>query len=255
MKNKFKNNDLLSIKQSELKKKRAKTKKKRIFIYLSFSLVIILAVVMLSFVFFGQRAKVKNITVTNDSFFSSSNIISKSGLSYDSNYYFLISGNIINNFKDWEIVDVKINKLAGFTVNIELVNKDLLGYYSVNDKYYLLGSDKIYDYKDDYALALSQLPFIVGFENDLTDLTKALSGLDSSVLQQISEINKAPTSYDENMIKLTMIDGNYAFINYFSFHLLNNYNKISNSVIIDNACIYFDELTEAAHAQLCDDLN
>lgn len=245
--------DVLVREQKKVKKQNKKIKKKRFMTYVVSFIVFILLSAVLFFVLFGANAKIKNITVTGSEYFDSNNVIEKSGLSNDSNYYFIISSNIVAKFDDWEIVDVKVNKLDNYTINIDVSDKNLVGYYTENDQTYIVDKENnSYKYISDYFTAISKLPFINQFDQGRDLLVEALGELDKSILEEISEIEKYPTSYDENMLKLTMTDGNFTFVNYYSFELLSNYNEIANNIKIDNACIYFDESTKTAYSQKCE---
>ena len=73
----------------------------------------------------------------------------------------------------------------------------------------------------------------------------------AAMISLISEIQQYEVSYDPNMIRLIMHDGNQFFSSYYSMDVLSEYNGIVSNLNKPNSCIYVDEMSKSAYTQLC----
>ena len=194
-----------------------------------------------------------NIKITNNSYFTDQKVLEKAKINYNDNFFFLSTKKIEKEFADWSICKVKVKKKSYQVLEIYFDNVDLLAYYSEDLQLYLLDNEaNVYNYNNEYLETLKLLPYLVDYnQQDRKEIIQHLQVLDRSLIYQISEISHHFTSYDENMLKLTMEDGNQLFLDFASIPLLRSYNQIVENLHQKNRCIYFVEATQSAFADVC----
>ena len=246
--------DILSAHMEEAERRHRKEKMINFVIGFICSVIIVLILIYLYYHYLGPDSKVKNIKITNNHFFSDQQILETAAVDYDDNFYFLSTKEIEKRFESWEICQVKVTKNQKYQVlEIDMDNNDLLAYYNEGNTLYLLDSKgKDYLYTNEYFETLKLLPFMVKFnKEERLLLIETLKPLKREVLYQISEIARYATSYDKNMLELTMEDGNKIYVSRDSILMLDNYNKIVEKLNRKNNCIHFDEMTDSAYAEAC----
>lgn len=253
-------NKKLDILKEHQDKTRNKRKLKRIFT-ISFSLVAIVFIVLISIYALnfltGQNAIIKGLHITDNEYFSELTIRTTSGLNFSENYFFVSTAAIEKKFSHWKITKVTVKRTANYTLTIDFDNVDLIAYYSIDKELFLLsGKNRDYAYHNDYFEVVKKLPYLVNFSDEQrNEAVQLLNAINKGILTRISEIEQFANSYNENMLKLTMGDGNQIFISKASIIMLNNYEKIVENLNKLNACIFFDEDTNTAYTQSCQEAN
>ena len=244
---------LSSIKKTEEKKQR-KQQRRRIFISVFFSSIIIGCLLYFYYFFIGDGATIKSVKITNNIFFTDEQVNQLIEINYHDNFYFLNTQAIEKKFSDWEICEVKVKKRSHQVLEIYFKNVDLIAYYADGDKLYLIDSDsKAYLYSNEYYETLKFLPYFVDYNTkEMKEVIEHLRNLDRAIVYQISEISHYITSYDENMLKFTMEDGNQLFLDFDAIPLLRTYNEIVENLYHKNTCIYFDAITGTANSRECE---
>jgi len=246
--------DLLTNLQNKEEQKRKQRRNRRFRLALfSFVLLIILLGYLYS-VFFSENAKIKQIKISNNRYFTDRQVLSKAAIDYNDNFYFTAGRKVEKRFADWEICKVKVLKNANQVLEIRFENADLLAYYSDQEAnlWLLDSSNRSYAYDNQYLEALKSLPFLLNYnQEERRMLVENLKLLDRGIIAQISEITRYATSFDENMIKLTMEDGITVYLDYLSVPMLNSYNEIVAPLSPTNRCLYFDKATGMAIATNC----
>jgi len=246
--------DLLADLQKKQQQHRQRNKRRQIIGISLCVLVLFLLLSYLYFLFFSDNAQIRNIKINGNHFFADSEVLEKAQIDYQDNFYFLNSKRLEKRFDDWEICQVKVYKRANQIVEIAFINADLLAYYSdLDNQLYLLDSNnRSYKYNNAYLDALKLLPFLVDYnEDERRLLMESMKMVDRGIIYQISEIAHHATSFDENMLKLTMEDGITIYLDYYSLPLLNSYNKIVAPLLPSNRCLFFDGASGSVIATNC----
>lgn len=232
----------------EYKTVKRKRKKKQRRLRLLQLLVICVVIVVLLLV---DVTNVKKIIVLNNHILSKEEVMNATNIHYKRKFPFIWNFNkkkaknifisdytVKNNFLGEITIDVKEVKLIGYIIyeeKIEFISSDLKK----------ISSDNLPDY-------IIRLPKINHMEEAFIEkISKYLSNLDNTLISRISEIDKFETSYDKNMVALTMEDGNKIYSSFEDLKLLDDYNKILETVSGKGNCIQLDVTTSSAFKFKC----
>ncbi len=141
----------------------------------------------------------------------------------------------------------------GNQVTIEVTEHRILGYKVTDRISLLLQSGELIPLKESQLDWIATASIITGFEDDEVQkrLVDAFAAVDDSIMLFISEIHQNPTTYDQQMIRLIMSDGNQIFTDYAGLDLINEYKLIVSQINPANKCIYFDALHRAYSSRPC----
>lgn len=189
--------------------------------------------------------KISNIYILNTNFLNDQYIIETAKIN---NYPSTIQNpcfKIKNELeKDVFIKEAKVYK-KGFTkVYIEVVENRPLFYYEHTGKTILEDGSSV-DVKYPVATVINYIT-----DNYFDEFVKQMSSLDTDVLNMISEIKFDPNESDDNRFLLTMRDGNYVYVNLYSykyndkdksaFEMLNMYLTLRKDMPSENGILYLD---------------
>ena len=245
-------NDLLyndvEAKFLALQNKKKKRKKRRRKIRL-----IVLSVLLLSgaLYFTSDSSKVKSLDVNGNLFYTKNMVLKKANLSYNTRYIVMPK----------LYIEYKLTTKANGSIHIHIKEKTSIGYFVKDEKNYVLledGSTK--EITQDNLSVIANFPLIDGFDDkQLVNLAKSFAVKDREVSQEmismISEIHPYKASYDANMVKLVMQDGNFIYTDYASMPLLKDY----KGVVLKNMkegkkkrlCVVMDDATANIHTEDC----
>jgi cell division septal protein FtsQ len=150
------------------------------------------------------------------------------------------------------IQDVSVMLEGDNVVRIQVVEKTIMAIWMDEGKL-VLSDGSILPMKPEYAKAWLQTPGIYGYTDEaaLGLLVDAMRGTALEGFGDVSEIHLAPTTFDENYVKIIMQDGNRIFTSLSTLDMLLEYPRIVNALKTENACIFFDEMTRTAFSQPC----
>lgn len=231
----------LTIEESLLKqvnKKKRKRRNKRIARFALLVSFIVLIVAYLS----SDMSKVKSLTVKNNVHFSDEQILELAGIDYDSNYILTLS--LYTNLKLEKnplIADAKLKKdlHGGFTILVE--EEKVLGSLKDNPELLLIQGKGVEEISN---ISLKSVPRIGAFSDDqLLKLNESFEDVDSKVITMISEILPHSESYNSEMVRIIMNDGNRITSSYDGIYLINNYKKILPQLEGTHVCLFMDELS------------
>lgn len=210
--------------------KKRRIKYKNIFVFL-FSMIFLVI-----FVYCVFNIKTKNIFIEGNMYLSDQNIIDEADLK---DYPTLLSTNsrkIKSKLEDniyVKKVDVTRTNLFQ-TINIKVEENKPVLFYEYDNIYLLENGEKVKK-KYDVPMLINQTP-----EDKLKKLTSKLGNLDDDIIGRISEIRYFPTEADEDLFYLTMVDGNYIYINFNSFDKLDYYVEIVRNLNNKKGIIHLD---------------
>ncbi len=250
---KLKNLDVLQLHQERTNKLRKKRIRRNRLIFLLAIIVISILLYSLFNSLFGDNSKIKGVEITNNIYYTDAEILELADINYDENFYFYNISEVESNLKDLIISKVNVKKSNGNKIVLEFDNENILYYFTDLDQIYLMSDkNKQYTYSNNMFNVLSMVPYLNSFPvEDRSEITKLLKSIDKQTLGQISEIEDYSSSFEENMIKLTMEDGNKLFVDKESFSMIESYSKIVDNLKERNACIYFDKSTSSAVVKDC----
>ncbi len=231
----------LTIEESllrQVKKKKRKRRNKRI---ARFALLISF-IVLVVFYLTSDMSKVKSLTVKNNVHYSDSQILELAGIDYDSNY--ILTNSFYVNYKlekNSLIADAKLKKdlHGGFTIYIE--EEKVIGSLKENPQLLLIQGKGIENISN---ISLKSIPRIGAFTDEqLLKLNESFENVDSKVLTMISEILPHAETYNSEMVRIVMNDGNRITSSYDGISLINSYKKILPQLEGTHVCLFMDELS------------
>lgn len=99
---------------------------------------------------------------------------------------------------------------------------------------------------------LAKIPVIIHFDESNFDLlVSAFNQVDPLMIESIAEIDKLSLSYDDELIMLTMSDGNYFIGSRFGMGMLNSYNKIASKLSGNGFCLYATDNQNVIYQAAC----
>lgn len=231
----------LTIEESLLRQVNKKKRKRRNKRIVRFALLISL-IVLVSFYLSSDMSKVKSLTVKNNVHYSDSQILEIAGIDYDSNYVLTLS--LLTNYKlekDPLIADAKLKKdlHGGFTIEIE--EEKVIGSLKDNDHLLLIQGKGVENIPN---ISSKSVPRIGSFTDEqLLKLNESFESVDSKILTMISEILPHTETYNDEMVRIVMNDGNRITSSYEGIYLINSYKKILPQLEGTHVCLFMDELS------------
>ena len=203
--------------KSNKKKHRRKIKYKNLLI------ILILFVLSISLITQILNKKITNIYVVNNTYYTDQEIIDKASLHNYKRVITFSKKSVIKKLKkDNYIKDVKIKRNNfGTKLIINITENRPILYYDYESSILLADGTKV-NMQDNVAILINQVP-----KDKLSKLLNKLNSIDINVLNRISEIKYVPTEVDEDLFYLTMNDGNYIYINFYTFYKLDDYVDIT----------------------------
>lgn len=236
------------------KKKNRKRKRRRIRLII---LLIVMAVGLMYFI--SDFSKVKSLDIDGNVYYTKEDILTKTGLSYNTRYLLIPSFYVEWKLEQDELIeDVKMIKDIDGRISLQIQEKLIVGYMVADDQNYVVASDgKQYPLDSSHLNTIVNLPLIDGFsEEELINMAKSFDKrerIDDQVMKMISEIHPYKTNYDPNMIKVVMQDGNKIYTSYESLFLLNTYKLALKELKSTHVCMFMDATTSAIATQNCED--
>ena len=239
--------------RAQRQRKMRKRRRFRRFIFLTL-------LAMVCFYFFSDLSKVRSLSVEGNYFYSDEEIYEIAGVNYETRYLlkpaFLMDNALQNNQL---IESAEVEKGLDGVIHIQVKEKLVVGYIIKDDQYYLLDSEgKQIKVSDKDLSSVKRYPLLSGFNDDQLDaLANAFDTvkdkINKNVLLRISEILPYKTSFNANMMRVVMRDGNTLYGSYDSVGVLQIYENVLTKLQGNNVCLYMDEENGAMSKISCDE--
>lgn len=240
-------------------KKKKRKKRRRKIRMITIGVLLLIGVLYFS----SDASKVKSLDVSGNLFYTKDEVLKKAGLSYDTRY--IVVPKLYIEYKlnqDDLLEDVSVTKTMNGSISIHVKEKAMIGYFVKDEKNYALVSDgTTKEITSDNLSSIVNFPLIDGFSDEqLKNLAASFvvenREVSSSMIAMISEIHPYHASYDENMVKLVMQDGNFIYTDYASMPLLNDYKEgvlknIKEGKKKERLCVVLDDATANMHTEAC----
>jgi cell division septal protein FtsQ len=206
-------------------------------------------------------SRVKVISVSGNYLFSKDQICQMAGVSMDTRLWlvpdFLISSKVQSN----PLIESCTVKKSGMNLSIQVQEQTVIGYYVQDDANYMLTTaGESIEVQPEYLNLILYFPLLSGLdEEQMQQLCQVFSDnskyLDREIIAQIAEIVPYQSSYDENMLKLTMQDGNVIFTSMEDFIMMTHYEDLLPSLLGQSVCLLLDKDNSAVNKVDCSYLN
>ena len=238
--------------------------KKRI--ELTIKQTIICSIVLMFFVsafvyYFSTDSHVKVLTCKNNYYLSDSEVYDLANVSTKTRIYLMPSIVLENKVEKMPFVQsCKVSK-KNRKLTFELQEKLIIGYYIKNDKNYALCQDGTsIEIEEQYLNTIVHFPLLSNFNGKQRKLLseqfqKYRKVLTRDLIEKFAEIVPYKTSYDKNMFKITMQDGNVVYTNLNSIKMLSKYQSVLTKLKGQSVCLVLDSTHSTIEKISCDDLN
>lgn len=196
--------------------------------------------------YFSSDSRLQALTVRGNYYYTSREISDRAGI--DDHFRIWIPAFVIQ-FRlenDPMIESASVTK-QGQAITLDIKEKLVLGYYLKDGQNYMLTStgESIPIPSNEYIKNLVHFPFLSGLsDNQMQMMAEEFSSypdyLTQDVLEKIAEILPWSESYDDNMVKMIMQDGNVVFSSIDSLHMISNYQAMLTELQGENVCLYLD---------------
>ncbi len=235
-------------------------KKKKRIRFKGLVIVLLLAYIFLSFLYFLWKNPIKKIEITGNYYLKDNYLIDYLDISKES-IIKVSSRSIIKKLKKLELIsDAKVHKNYLGTLKIEVVEDKIL-FYNWNNKKMILSSGKEIEYNSDYL----GVPNLINYVPDevYEEFIKKLNIVEREVLTIVSEIEYSPSIINDKIVDnkrflFRMNDGNIVYINTTNIEKFNSYLDIYESIVNKNGpikgCLYLDSNSENKHFNKCSEI-
>ena len=208
---------------------------------------------------FSNVSKIREITISGNPYLSKDYVMELAGINYNTRTVFVFPSYVsarLNSNPLIESSDVVVD--GDGTVRIDLTMKKALAYYWNEDApYIILDTGKEVALDPNLYSTLTSIPMLRSFdtEQQRKALIDELKNLDSQVIEAIAEIWPFTESYDPNMYRFIMSDGNQVFMSKDGISLMSSYYGIAANLEGKKVCLMLNEETNSAYTRSCDELN
>ena len=151
----------------------------------------------------------------------------------------------------------KKNRKLTFDVQEKLI----VGYYVKDDKNFALLQDGTsIEIEEQYLNMIVHFPLLSDFNAKqrkqlCEQFQKHSKILTRDLIEKFAEIVPYKTSYDKNMFKITMQDGNIVYTNLKSIKMLSKYQSVLTKLKGQSVCLVLDSTHSTIEKVNCEDLN
>ena len=209
------------------KARRRRTIRRRHRLYL---LIALAAAALILLYFLSDLSKVRSLKVEGNRFYSDEQIYEMADVGYETRYLLKPSFLMENALKGGSLIeDARVEKTLNGDIRIEVTEKQIIGYLVEENAYALLcGNGERIELQEDEIGSIVNYPLLNGFSDEQLDsIAKAFDEVSDKVsadlIERISEILPYETSFNQNMMKIVMRDGNTLYGSYDSVGLLQIY--------------------------------
>lgn len=201
----------------------------------------------------SDLSRINYIKISGLKYFDKDDIYELANINNDDLFLLTFSSLIKTKLiKNEMITDVSVYKDKQRNLNIVIKEKRLLAYLYDEEPYFITEDGHLLLMNQEKQSLIVNLPLIVDIEIDkLSSIALALANLSDDIINNITEIHHYESSYDENMLKIIMIDGNQLFTSLSAIDTVNNYFSFVKALNLTNSCIFIDESSKTAYSSSC----
>ncbi|MDO4378771.1 MAG: FtsQ-type POTRA domain-containing protein [Erysipelotrichia bacterium] len=208
--------------------------------------------------YFVAFAKINNIKVSGNTFLTDEYILNCLDISTSDPVIKALINKQKNKLKNEEIIDdIVIEIHAHQCISVQVKEKKIIGWQQDDAGIQLITSDGNYiPFQTTYVNNYYLLPYFVNIDKEKAlIIASKFAQLDNDILYRISEVHNLSFTYDSNMVKLVMDEGNYIYSSLEGIPYVKNYLQIiANDRSENNKCILIMEEYNKALKTSCEEL-
>ena len=211
--------------------------------------------------YFSTDSHVKVLSCKNNYYLSDNEVYDLANVSTKTRLYFVPS--ILFEKRVEKMPFVQSCKVSKKTrkLTFDVQEKLIVGYYVKGNKNFALFQDGTsIEIEEQYLNMIVHFPLLSNFNAKqrkqlCEQFQKHRKVLTRELIEKFAEIVPYKTSYDKNMFKITMQDGNIVYTNLKSIKMLSKYQSVLTKLKGQSVCLVLDSTHSTIEKVNCDDLN
>lgn len=208
--------------------------------------------------YFSADSRIHAVSISGNYYFTSREVYNLAGIDADTRIW--VPSFVLENRLESDplIESAKVTK-DGQDISIEIQEKLVIGYYVSDGANYMFTRDGESIEITDLANLKNAIhfPLIVDLSDEVLqriarEFQKYPDYLTREVLEKIAEILPWSQSYDANMVKLIMQDGNTVYSEIESLHMISNYQAMLPSLQGEDVCLMLDGENQTIDKMACE---
>lgn len=211
--------------------------------------------------YFSTDSHVKVLSCKNNYYLSDSEVYDLANVSTKTRLYLVPSILLEKRVEKMPFVQsCKVSK-KNRKLTFDVQEKLIVGYYVKDDKNFALLQDGTsIEIEEQYLNMIVHFPLLSDFNAKqrkqlCEQFQKHSKILTRDLIEKFAEIIPYKTSYDKNMFKITMQDGNIVYTNLKSIKMLSKYQSVLTKLKGQSVCLVLDSTHSTIEKVNCEDLN
>lgn len=211
--------------------------------------------------YFSTDSHVKVLSCKNNYYLSDSEVYDLANVSTKTRLYLVPSILLEKRVEKMPFVQsCKVSK-KNRKLTFDVQEKLIVGYYVKDDKNFALLQDGTsIEIEEQYLNMIVHFPLLSDFNAKqrkqlCEQFQKHSKILTRDLIEKFAEIVPYKTSYDKNMFKITMQDGNIVYTNLKSIKMLSKYQSVLTKLTGQSVCLVLDSTHSTIEKVNCEDLN
>lgn len=211
--------------------------------------------------YFSTDSHVKVLSCKNNYYLSDNEVYDLANVSTKTRLYFVPSILYEKRVEKMPFVQsCKVSK-KNRKLTFDVQEKLIVGYYVKGDKNFALFQDGTsIEIEEQYLNMIVHFPLLSDFNAKqrkqlCEQFQKHSKILTRDLIEKFAEIVPYKTSYDKNMFKITMQDGNIVYTNLNSIKMLSKYQSVLTKLKGQSVCLVLDSTHSTIEKVNCEDLN
>lgn len=211
--------------------------------------------------YFSTDSHVKVLSCKNNYYLSDSEVYDLANVSTKTRLYLVPSILLEKRVEKMPFVQsCKVSK-KNRKLTFDVQEKLIVGYYVKDDKNFALLQDGTsIEIEEQYLNMIVHFPLLSDFNAKqrkqlCEQFQKHSKILTRDLIEKFAEIVPYKTSYDKNMFKITMQDGNIVYTNLNSIKMLSKYQSVLTKLKGQSVCLVLDSTHSTIEKVNCEDLN
>lgn len=214
---------------------------------IGFVVILLLSVVVY---LFSPATQIQALSCTGNYYYTPQQIYAIADVSINDRTFLHTPSQVKSTLEKNPLIEKATVELDGQNMSIHVTEKTIIGYFEQDGFQYLVSSqgERIRMTEELDASTLVHFPLIAKMENDsiadIDEIAKEVRRhpdyLTREVLEKIAEIQPWEESYDKEMLKLILQDGNTVFTSIRSLYMMSAYQQVLTNLQGDNVCFLLD---------------
>ncbi len=208
---------------------------------------------------FSPYTRIQAMVCTGNYYYTPQQVFAIAGLNINNRLFLYPEGAVEKKLMENPLIEKASVVRDGQKLNVSIEEKTIIGYYEKDGANYLVSSsgERIPVENETELRTLIHFPLMADLsEENIDKIAKECADhpdlLTRATFEKIAEILPWEESYDRNMLKLVLQDGNTVFTSIGSLHMMAAYPKILENLQGENVCLVLDGDNNVVNKVACD---